>query len=428
MEHTLQPPDVRTREVIRRHLDKENEAPVKRPSLVLRTTDDLPSYSLQQTQAADSCGLAIYATRATLSYFSRTLPNSADDAPTETNPVRPSSRRSSVSVFRPLVAAATKSNLLSPKTDASTEQHFEAMVQRFLIRRLPSTLAQPTPGLEQFTDNANDVPKDCPAAEKASLSQCDPKRQSRSGSSLRHKSSIHAQTSTTEPPQLVADTLTGVRASRRARFSLSRLVKSWQRKLIANGWRAAVRLSEPMSPSSVACQARDILLIAAFTWYVTYIPLQLGFSLDDSSWRAYVEIPIEVLFIVDFLLGFNTSFIDSAGEVVTSRKAIAWNYLTGWCMPDLVSSIPVGTIAILRHGHLNSQVTLLSGGIRIQRLIHVMMVVLWSTRARFAMKGFSAWLLYSRYSHLVRIVWVLLGIFCVHCALDGLCLEAARSN
>lgn len=42
----------------------------------------------------------------------------------------------------------------------------------------------------------------------------------------------------------------------------------------------------------------------------------------------------------DILLNFRTTFVNHKGEVVSSSKSIAFNYMKGWFILDFIAAIP----------------------------------------------------------------------------------------
>ena len=49
--------------------------------------------------------------------------------------------------------------------------------------------------------------------------------------------------------------------------------------------------------------------------------------------------------ILDILLNFRTSYVNKKGEVVTSPKSIAVNYMRGWFLLDLVAALPFDLVS-----------------------------------------------------------------------------------
>jgi len=49
---------------------------------------------------------------------------------------------------------------------------------------------------------------------------------------------------------------------------------------------------------------------------------------------------IDVLFLVDILINFNTAYTSDAFDIVDDRKQIAKEYLQGWFTIDVLAIIP----------------------------------------------------------------------------------------
>ena len=69
------------------------------------------------------------------------------------------------------------------------------------------------------------------------------------------------------------------------------------------------------------------------------IPFRLAFNVPSVQGWAILEATINIIFIIDILINFNTAFYKK-GNLVTSRKTIALNYLKFWFWLDLVASFP----------------------------------------------------------------------------------------
>ena len=53
---------------------------------------------------------------------------------------------------------------------------------------------------------------------------------------------------------------------------------------------------------------------------------------------------IDMLFFIDIIVIFNTVFYDLEMEMITCRKAIAKNYVSGWFLVDLLAIVPFDII------------------------------------------------------------------------------------
>ena len=49
---------------------------------------------------------------------------------------------------------------------------------------------------------------------------------------------------------------------------------------------------------------------------------------------------IDLLFVFDIIIIFNSAFYNEFNEILDDRKVIAKNYLTGWFTIDVVAIIP----------------------------------------------------------------------------------------
>lgn len=69
------------------------------------------------------------------------------------------------------------------------------------------------------------------------------------------------------------------------------------------------------------------------------IPFRLCFSVDASGGLYVFESIIDVSFMVDIVITFNTGFYKK-GYLVMKRREIIINYLQTWCFLDLLASFP----------------------------------------------------------------------------------------
>ncbi|DBA01918.1 TPA: hypothetical protein N0F65_005107 [Lagenidium giganteum] len=146
---------------------------------------------------------------------------------------------------------------------------------------------------------------------------------------------------------------------------------------------------------------------------IVYTPFQWAFYPNSGTDSAAFFVPFEILLLVDFAIALNTAYVDKETQTsVRTRKRMWARYLHGWLLLDLVSSIPFDTIAFLRSGQMHEfehATTILKGWSRALRFRHVGLSLRF---ARFA-KEWWKWLWFSRYSHLLRILNLLLLVVLV---------------
>ncbi|RLN79979.1 hypothetical protein BBJ28_00024321 [Nothophytophthora sp. Chile5] len=171
--------------------------------------------------------------------------------------------------------------------------------------------------------------------------------------------------------------------------------------------------ASPLSPFSAFSQVRHAVVLLAAATYVLCLPLQLAFPKEQQF--KNVDTAVGVLFGLDILVTLHTGYVTSSGAVVTSHRFIFWRYIKTRFAFDMLSSVTL--IMRLRQQSGVTWLHLLLDTLSIERLEHVsrFMRMIWLMRANQSGSGnsFWAWLLYSRYSHLLRIagiVTMLIGI------------------
>ncbi|KAG6968720.1 hypothetical protein JG687_00003595 [Phytophthora cactorum] len=142
---------------------------------------------------------------------------------------------------------------------------------------------------------------------------------------------------------------------------------------------------------------------------------------------------------------FNTSYVNKRGVLVVSRRHIAWNFLTGACVFQFLAALPSTTVGTIMKGGAEGATqieirndaigrfshTLLDIILRSHRVVHILRLLREAGQVRGARidKSVWGWLLYSRYSHLLRIVWivgaVMLIAHCVACCWRLLLIDSA---
>ena len=100
-------------------------------------------------------------------------------------------------------------------------------------------------------------------------------------------------------------------------------------------------------PDNPRLQTWDIFMIFILVLACLITPYRLAFiknDSDDSVFNVAFVYLIDILFLVDIIIIFNTAYQDEFFKLITNRKVIAKNYLTGWFTIDLVAIIPFNLI------------------------------------------------------------------------------------
>ncbi|KAG5831878.1 hypothetical protein ANANG_G00284750 [Anguilla anguilla] len=126
-----------------------------------------------------------------------------------------------------------------------------------------------------------------------------------------------------------------------------------------------------------------ILLLVIYT--AVFTPYSAAFLLneeEDERRRTcgytcnplnVVDLVVDVMFIVDILINFRTTYVNSNDEVVSHPGRIAQHYFKGWFLIDIVAAIPFDLL-IFRSGSDEPQTTTLIGLLKTARLLRLVRV------------------------------------------------------
>uniref|UniRef100_A0A3Q2P648 Voltage-gated inwardly rectifying potassium channel KCNH2 n=1 Tax=Fundulus heteroclitus TaxID=8078 RepID=A0A3Q2P648_FUNHE len=118
-----------------------------------------------------------------------------------------------------------------------------------------------------------------------------------------------------------------------------------------------------------------ILLLVIYTAILT--PYSAAFLLNDQQNCGYscsplnvVDLIVDIMFIIDILINFRTTYVNSNDEVVSHPVRIAVHYFKGWFLIDMVAAIPFDLL-IYRNGE---ETTTLIGLLKTARLLRLVRV------------------------------------------------------
>lgn len=90
----------------------------------------------------------------------------------------------------------------------------------------------------------------------------------------------------------------------------------------------------------------DWLILVVSFYVAIVVPYNATFNdkqqdlLGGAGKIDSIDIIVEVVFIIDVILNFRTTFVNRKGEVVTRPKIICRHYLRGWFMVDACAAVP----------------------------------------------------------------------------------------
>jgi CRP-like cAMP-binding protein len=180
-------------------------------------------------------------------------------------------------------------------------------------------------------------------------------------------------------------------------------------------WQA--HLSTPFSPLSEFSQARYLAGLLVAATYIIVFPL--GVAFHEEEYFSDVDSVVGILFGVDVLLTLHTSYVDKDGSVVTAHRQIARHYLKTRFVLDALLIVPLMMHVDAKQGSRldGSWVHVLLDILSAERLAYVARLVrmVWLMRLNSSGSGNNlwAWILYSRYSHLMRIAAIITMLVCI---------------
>ena len=105
-------------------------------------------------------------------------------------------------------------------------------------------------------------------------------------------------------------------------------------------------IRDPESPFSCIWDGMQMFLLI---WVAFTVTARVGFDLEDAppdKWYFWVDVTIDVYFLVDLVLQMFTAFHDERGMKVVDAKVIRTKYFKSWFLIDLVSGFPIQYIAL----------------------------------------------------------------------------------
>ncbi|XP_070847027.1 voltage-gated delayed rectifier potassium channel KCNH4 [Chaetodon trifascialis] len=96
---------------------------------------------------------------------------------------------------------------------------------------------------------------------------------------------------------------------------------------------------------SVSKALWDWLILLATFYVAVTVPYNVSFTPYDDTVTAarstiVSDIVVEMLFIIDIILNFRTTFVSQSGQVVYESRSICIHYATTWFFVDLVAALP----------------------------------------------------------------------------------------
>ena len=92
-----------------------------------------------------------------------------------------------------------------------------------------------------------------------------------------------------------------------------------------------------------------ILCLTFYTAIMVPYNVALKNKTSEDVTLLVVDSIVDVIFFIDIVLNFHTTYVGPAGEVVSDPKVIRVNYLKSWFIIDLLSCLPYDVFNAFDH-------------------------------------------------------------------------------
>ncbi|XP_050407025.1 potassium voltage-gated channel protein eag [Patella vulgata] len=141
------------------------------------------------------------------------------------------------------------------------------------------------------------------------------------------------------------------------------------------------RLEAPKTPPHIIlhyCLFKTIWdwIILFLTFYTAImVPFNAAFKIKtmDQLPLLVIDSMVDVVFFVDIVLNFHTSFVGSSGEVISDPKVIRMHYLRSWFVIDLLSCLPYDVFNAFQY--VDDGISTLFSALKVVRLLRLGRVV-----------------------------------------------------
>ena len=98
--------------------------------------------------------------------------------------------------------------------------------------------------------------------------------------------------------------------------------------------------------------------IIILTMYIAImVPYNVACRRDDREGDLLIfDMVIELFFIIDIVVHFRTSFVDTSGRIIYDQKKIAVRYLKGWFILDFLAALPFEALYFMNQSWVSVQI------------------------------------------------------------------------
>lgn len=139
------------------------------------------------------------------------------------------------------------------------------------------------------------------------------------------------------------------------------------------------------------------------------VPVYLCFQYQPVGVFRITTIAAAMVFCIDFILSFFTAVFNAEGELIEEVRVIARQYLKGWCLLDLITTVPWGLIGGSAGLH-NFQFLRLARLIKVTRVFTTLEDIFeWTPRVQFLGGLIGLFIPIAVALHWISCLWYLAG-------------------
>ena len=121
-------------------------------------------------------------------------------------------------------------------------------------------------------------------------------------------------------------------------------------------------------------QTWDTVQIALLVYIALLVPFRIGFdqNAEPGDFFFIFDVGVDIYFIVDVYLSFNTTRQDSEGKLVWRKRDVRTGYLKGWFTIDLLGCLPLHYLPLLPGIEADSDAMKSNKSVRLLRLARLL--------------------------------------------------------
>lgn len=124
----------------------------------------------------------------------------------------------------------------------------------------------------------------------------------------------------------------------------------------------------------------DLIISLALVLTCSITPFAIAFVDDENETLQIFDLTVDVLFVIDILVIFNSAFYDEDYKLTDQYQQIATNYLRGWFLLDFLAIFPFNILFPTQSNNFNEMARIFRIGrlyklVKLLRLVRVLKII-----------------------------------------------------